>query len=219
MKVFVTGTGTGVGKTVVARGLARAFARRGRTHAFKPYETGVASIAEDARALASAAESPADADIVGFYRCGLPLSPHGAELEGVTPAPDVASMRALLLQASGDTPHLIVEGAGGLLVPLNVRETFADLAIALGWSIVIVAPNRLGVLSDVLTTYEAAQRRGLFVSAVVLSEAETFDLSQRTNQRVLEARGLPVVALPRLDVDSDDALADAIETSGLLETL
>ena len=219
MRVFVTGTGTGVGKTVVARGLARAFARRGRTHAFKPYETGVASIAEDARALAWAAESPQDADVVGFYRCGPPLSPHGAEFEGVTKALGATAMKRVILNAAGDRPHLLVEGAGGLLVPLSARETFADLGVALAWPVVIVAPNRLGVLSDVLATHEAATRRDLVVAAIVLSQPATTDLSQRTNQRVLEARGLPIVPLPRLDVDDDDALADAIEASGLLELL
>lgn len=128
-------------------------------------------------------------------------------------------MKRVILEAAGDRPNLVVEGAGGLLVPLSATETFADLGVALGWPVVIVAPNRLGVLSDVLTTHEAAVRRELFVSAIVLSEPSSIDLSQRTNQRVLEARGLSIVALPRLDVDSDDALADAIEASGLLDTL
>lgn len=193
--LFVTGTGTGAGKTTVTAALARALVADGvPVAALKPIETGVDPIAADARALADAAGDPSLADDPRWYRTRPPLAPYAATLEG-EPAPDLASLARAVRDRAADR-YALVEGAGGLLVPLDREHTIADLALALGLPIVLVAPDRLGVLSDALATLEAARARGLVVRALVLSQvAPTTDRSVRTNAGILaELTKTPVIS-------------------------
>lgn len=218
MRVFVSGTGTDVGKTWVGRGIARALARRGTTLAIKPYETGVVETPVDASALASAAGREYTSDIL--FRHEMPLSPLSIHEEGhVLPAP-AADFAQELERAAQGVDHVLAEGAGGILVPTRPGETIADLAVALGWPVILVAPNRLGVQSDVFCAHEASVRRGLDVRAVVLSAVSEPDVSQRTNQAVIESFNIPVFVLPRGRPNaSDDEIADLVEASGLLNAL
>jgi dethiobiotin synthetase len=129
-----------------------------------------------------------------------------------------AAVRAIIPPA-----HIaLVEGAGGLLVPLNETEDLADLAAALAFPLVVVAADQLGVLSSVLSCLEAARARALTVRAVVLSSRapDARDPSPRTNRAILERRlQLPVGVMPFCEYDDDDALADAVERAGLIELL
>lgn len=211
--VFVTATGTGVGKTWVACALTRACVERGsRVAALKPVETGVDPDPLDALALARACgdESLAHAD--GFYRGTEPLAPYAIERQG---GPAVGSLRALAKRVREHASHAdyaIVEGAGGVLVPLDRTHTIADLAAQLDLQTILVARNELGVLSYTLTAVEALVKRGVSVRAIVLNHVDRStrgDVSRASNAEVLSdyLPRTPVVRVPR--VQSPSNMVDA----------
>jgi dethiobiotin synthetase len=221
--IFVSGTGTGVGKTFVTRAIAAALHASGkRVAAIKPVETGVlGDRALDAASLAQASGRPELAQARGFYRHEMPLAPYAASLETGTPPPSVRALVDAVHQAARGSEIALVEGAGGLFVPIDRRDTMAELVAALGLPLLLVAPNALGVLSTALTTAECARQRGIELRGIVLvdprSEAE--DPSVRTNARILDERlGAPVFEFPQTD-DSDEALAVAAANSGLLSVV
>ncbi|MCS6800018.1 MAG: dethiobiotin synthase [Myxococcota bacterium] len=208
---IVTATGTGVGKTWLARGLARALVRRGlRVAAVKPVETGCEPVAADAEALARACRRPELASAPGFVRYRAPLAPLAAVMEGEPVPPPLEALAAAVRAAVGDSVGL-VEGAGGVLVPLDEAHDFADLFSRLQMPVLLVAPDRLGVISETRCALEAARSRGLRIDAIVLSRFVPTDRSRATNATILERRtGLPVLAFEALP-DDDEALADAAE--------
>ena len=216
---FVTATGTSAGKTWMARGLARALVRSGRpVAALKPIETGCTPDPSDAVALARACAQPALAFAPGLYRAPQPLAPHAVWLETGAPPPDLVPLARLTHTLAGDGEFVLVEGAGGLLTPVDAAHTLADFALALALPLVLVAPDALGVISHVLTAIESARARRLRVIAVVLCTHGTSadDPSRRTNRHILGERlQVPVLAFERCP-DADDALADAAERCGLL---
>lgn len=221
-RVFITSTATGAGKTFLTRGIARSLRRSGRRPlALKPLETGVSPDPLDAIALARACDRSDLANAPGFARAELPLAPYAAALEAAAPPPRVEHLRAAIrnLEPTGDC--LLVEGAGGLLVPIDERDTMAELAVALDLPLLVIAPDRLGVLSDVLTCVEAAHARQLKVLAVILASHARVagDPSSRTNVRILAERlPCPVLTLPA-SADDDDALADAVDGAGITALL
>ncbi len=215
--VFVTATGTGVGKTFVARGLGRALVRRGRSVALlKPVETGCDPDPADAIALARACGRPELAHAPGFYRARAPLSPYAAALDGDPSPPDAATLAACVERAARDADLAVVEGAGGLFVPLRRSDTFATIAAELGLPLLVVAPDRLGVLSHASSLLRAAPP--LAVGALVLTRLpeDDGDPSRRQNGAILAEHGVPVIPF-ETTADDDDALADEAERSGLVD--
>lgn len=218
--IFVSGVGTGVGKTFVTRAIASALRATGkRVVALKPVETGRAEgTLSDSEALGRASQRPELADFAGFYRSPLPLAPYAAALETSSPPPTVRQLVDSLHQAARGSELVLVEGAGGLFVPLDRRETMAELVAAVGLPLLLVAPNSLGVLSGTLSAAECARSRGIELRAVVLVDPppDQEDISTRTNARILDERlGAPVFEFPQTE-DDDDALARAASASGLL---
>jgi dethiobiotin synthetase len=218
--IFVSGINTGVGKTFVTRALAAALRGTGRkVAALKPIETGAAEQASDALALARAAGRPELAEVRGFYRHALPLSPYAASLESGDPPPKIRALVDAVHQAARGSDVTLVEGAGGLLVPIDRRETIADLIAALGVPLLLVAPNNLGVLSAVFSTAESARSRRIELRAIVLVDPSEPDASSRTNARIIDERlGVPVFEFPNTK-DDDEALAISAASSGLLDAL
>jgi dethiobiotin synthetase len=191
--LFVTGTDTGVGKTVVAAALAAALREGGaRVAAFKPVVTGLdepePGRPPDHELLAAA--TGADPQAVAPLRFGPAVSPHlAAELAGTPIEPAALARTARDLGARADV--LICEGVGGLLVPLTSGGYLVrDLAVALGLPVVVVARPGLGTINHSLLTIEAARAAGLAVRAVVLSPwpAEP-TVMQASNRRTIEALG------------------------------
>jgi dethiobiotin synthetase len=201
--VFVTGTGTEVGKTVVAAVMARSHAVAGeRVAVFKPAASGLDEGGEpDHALLRRAAGSEQSDDEIAPYRYGPPVSPHlGAELAGET------IERELLLRtarAAGEsTDFLVCEGVGGLLVPLTLGYLVRDLARELAFPVVIAAAPGLGTINHTLMTIECARAVGLEVAAVVLTpwlaEPGTVEAS---NRGAIERLGqVHVEVLPRIDL-------------------
>ncbi len=181
--VFVTGTDTAVGKTIVTAAIARTLAASGLHVAiFKPLQTGTIDGDDDARDAAR--WSGCDA----FTGVALadPLAPSvAAHVAGVDISVEAITER--FHEMSDDYDVVIVEGAGGLLVPIDDETTMADLARALALSVVIVARPALGTLNHTALTVEAARARGLRVEGVVISRFPTEPrLAERTNPSEIE---------------------------------
>ena len=202
--VFVTGTGTEVGKTVVAAVIAHSRAAAGeRVGVFKPAVSGLDEGGEpDHALLRRAAGSSQTDDEVAPYRYGPPVSPHlGAELAGE------AIDRARLLdaaRAAGDgADYIVCEGVGGLLVPLTLGYLVRDLARDLALPVVIAAAAGLGTINHTLMTVESAQAVGLHVAAVVLTPWPTEPGEVETsNRQAIERLGqVRVEVLPRIELD------------------
>jgi dethiobiotin synthetase len=162
---FVTGTDTGVGKTQVAGALLSLLAEAGqRPWAFKPYETGVRGIPADAAWLQRCAGGWQPLETVCPHRFRTPVAPAiAAQREGRPPS----WTQTLRIFRSFEGPG-VVEGAGGLRVPLDSRHDVVDLAAALGLPVVLVARAGLGTLNHVALSLELLQSRRLEVCAVVL---------------------------------------------------
>jgi dethiobiotin synthetase len=201
--VFVTGTGTEVGKTVVAAAIARTQLADGRSVAvFKPAVTGLAEDGEpDHELLRRAAASSQSDDQIAPYRYDVAASPHlAAELAGERIEPP-RLLRAAQ-RAGGSAEFLVCEGVGGLMVPLALGYLVRDLARELGLPLVVAAAPGLGTINHTLLTLEAARSAGLGIASVVLTPwpAEP-DSVQRSNRRTLESLGgVPVATLPPLDL-------------------
>ena len=210
---FITATGTGVGKTWLASALATACVQRGkRVAAIKPIETGVDPDPLDALQLARACGNESLANASGLYRAKEPLAPYAIEKRG---GPSVGSLRELakrVRELANDADYLIVEGVGGVLVPIDREHTIADLGALLDLQTVVVARNALGVLSYTITAIEALRRRKVSVRAIVLNHVERGlqnDMSRASNADVLADYfpRIPVVRAPR--VQSPNGMVDA----------
>lgn len=215
--IFLTGTDTGVGKTVVGCSLARALVRAGRVVAArKPIESGCARRSSglepaDGSALARAAGGREPLDVVTPLRLARAISPErAARIEGVDAT--IARLEAAV-RAGEQTDYRVVEGAGGFLSPLAADGSNADLAVALGLPVVIVAADRLGCINHVLLTSEAVARRGLQLAAVVLNAAAPEPDRAMANDEDLAARlDAPILRFRhgRDDPAAADALADRL---------
>jgi dethiobiotin synthetase len=190
--LFVTGTDTGVGKTILAAALLAAMAAAGeRVSAHKPVVTGLdepnGAWPGDHELLASAAGMTPEE--VSPLRYGPAVSPHlAARLAGeqIDPAELVARAR----KAGDDQASLIVEGVGGLLAPLAEGYTVRDLAVALGLPLLIAARPGLGTINHTLLTLDAARSAGLDVCAVVLTPwPETPAVLERSNRDTIARMG------------------------------
>jgi len=170
--LFVTGTDTGVGKTFVSCALARGLRASGiDVGVMKPVETGVpAAGPADARALVAAAQVADPIEIVCPMQFDLPAAPSAAaQAEGRTA--HLESLSEAWQALSGRHEFMLVEGAGGLLVPCDDETTMADLAARWELPVLIVARACLGTINHTLLTLEACAARGLEVVGVVVSHA------------------------------------------------
>lgn len=202
--VFVTGTGTEVGKTIVAAAIARTLATEGkRVAVFKPAVTGLDEDGEtDHELLRRAAGSDQSDEEIAPYRYGPAVSPHlAAKLAGeeVDPAQLLTGAHA----AASSADALVCEGVGGLLVPLAANYLVRDFAADLGLPLVIAAPPGLGTINHTLLTIEAARHVGLEIAAVVLTPwpKQPSEIEQSNRVTIATLGDVQVETLPRLDLD------------------
>jgi dethiobiotin synthetase len=203
--VFVTGTGTEVGKTVVAATIARTLAAAGRTVAvFKPVVTGLDEEGEaDHELLRRAAGSSQSDEEIAPYRYRPAVSPHlAATLAGEKIEPERLLEAARKAAAGADA--LVCEGVGGLLVPLAGPYSIRDLAADLGYPLVVVAPPGLGTINHALLTIESARGAGLEVATVVLTPwPDEPNEVERSNRETIASLGkVEVQTLPLLDLSA-----------------
>lgn len=171
--LFVTGTDTGVGKTLVTAALARALRARGRdVGVLKPSETGVGAEGPlDARALREAADAHEPLERICPQPFALPAAPAVAAAEEGRAVDRQAIHRAF--EAVAHAHELVlVEGAGGLRVPLDAELDMAGLAAELALPLLVVARAKLGTINHTLLTLDVARARGLAVAGVVVSHGE-----------------------------------------------
>jgi dethiobiotin synthetase len=207
--LFVTGTDTGVGKTVVAAAICAALRGAGtRVVPFKPVVTGCDETPDldwppDHVLLGRA--GGVDPDGVAPARFGPSVSPHLAqELAGAPLHP--VELAAAAHDAGAHAEALVVEGVGGLLVPLTDDSTVRDLAVELDLPLVVAARPGLGTINHTLLTLEAARAAGLRIAAVVMTPwPEEPSAMERSNRETIARLGRVEVEtlapLPRGDVD------------------
>jgi dethiobiotin synthetase len=210
--VFITATGTEIGKTFVAAGLIRHFRRAGRAvGAIKPVMSGF----DPAKAEASDA---------GLLLTTLGRTLTAEEIERISPwrfaaalSPDLAAQRegrVLDFNALVDFSRramavhkdmLLIEGIGGIMVPLDARHTVLDWMTALRLPLVLVAGSYLGTISHTLTALHVLARRNLTTAAVVVNETpdSNVPLNDTVGSIARFADGIDVIALPRLASDTD----------------
>lgn len=201
--VFVTGTGTEVGKTVVAATIARTLAAEGkRVAVFKPAVTGLDEGVETDHALLRRASGSGQSDEeIAPYRYGPPASPHlAAEMAGEGIDPERLRQAARAAAAGADA--IVCEGVGGLLVPLSPTYLVRDLAADLGYPLVVVAGPGLGTINHTLLTLEAARAAGLAVAVVVLTPwpARPTEIETSNRETIAALGATPVLTLPPLDL-------------------
>jgi dethiobiotin synthetase len=198
--VFVTGTDTGVGKTFVAAALVAALKRAGvDVGVMKPIASGCRRIRgelvpDDARELLAAAKCDDPLEEVSPVRFAAPLGPSVAarsERRGIR----LTSITSAYRRLRGRHDFMVVEGIGGLAVPLSKKADVAELARRMGLPLLVVAADRLGVLNHTLLTLDYARERGLELLGVVLSRAgRGRDPSCATNAAELARLGVPILA-------------------------
>jgi dethiobiotin synthetase len=198
--LFVTGTDTGVGKTLAACALLHAFAARGwRAVGMKPVAAGARRQAaelrhEDVDALTAASSVTASRALINIYCFEPPVAPHIAACEAgvrIELAPIKRAYEALAQQAD----VVVVEGVGGFCVPLNDREDTADLAVLLQLPVLLVVGMRLGCLNHALLTAAAVAARGLRLAAWIANHIDPALPHADANVAALERRlSAPCVA-------------------------
>ncbi len=198
---FITATDTNVGKTYVACAMARGMREAGlKVGVMKPVETGCVSDESmpkglrpsDALRLKEASQSEAPIDLINPYCYSPPLAPNIAAHEAGDSI-KLFELKNLFDDLAADSDIMIVEGAGGIMVPLNNNDKMLDLMVMLNLPIIIVATSRLGCINHTLLTYNAAISAGLTVAGVILNQPdELVDESTPLNASELRGFGLPI---------------------------
>jgi len=201
--LFVTGTGTEVGKTVVAAVIAHTLAEEDkRVAVFKPAVTGLEEEGEPDHALLRRASGSEQSDEeIAPYRYDLPASPHLAAAM-VDKEIDPERLREAVRSVAAGADALVCEGVGGLLVPLSPSYLVRDLAVDLGYPLIVVASPGLGTINHTLLTLESARAADLDVDAVVLNPwpEQPSKIEQSNRETIAALAGAPVHTLPDLDL-------------------
>jgi dethiobiotin synthetase len=216
--LFVAGTDTEIGKTLVSSALLHGFARAGlRAAAMKPIASGAVERDgvlhnEDADHLDAAANVALPNAIRTPFMMREPIAPHiAAQREGI--ALDIARIVEAHRFAVTQADIVVVEGVGGFRVPLDDTHDTADLAVALGLPVVLVVGMRLGCISHALLTAEAIAARGLALAGWVANRVDPNMLYPDENIATLKAR----IAAPLLGVIPNLAPPDASRAAGHLD--
>lgn len=222
-RFFVTASGTGTGKTFLARALITKLRARGiSVHAVKPVITGfdaAAAAGSDAGLLLGALGLPingANLDRISPWRFRAPLSPDLAAARERRTVPFADLVR--FSSAGADADITLIEGIGGVMVPLDERHTVLDWIAELGSNTLLVAGTYLGALSHALTALEALRSRSIPVQGIIVTESMRPAVSAIETAGVLRrfSRGTRVVVLPRVrNVEDAPDLTDLLTGPGI----
>lgn len=215
--LFVSGTDTGCGKTTVGRSILAALAQRGlRVAPFKPCETGCEErdgqlVGLDALALAQAALTALPHELLCPVRLRMPASPErAAHAEGLSLS--LSELKAAFVAVSQVADFVLVEGAGGVLVPIARDLMMIDLPAAFGLKALVVSRDALGTVNHTLLTLEALRARNIPIAGLVFSASSDQPGSLENLEAVATHGGIePLGRLPFLPQASDHELARAAE--------
>jgi len=216
---FITGTDTDVGKTIVTACLATLFKSQGLdVGVMKPIETGVdpecsSTANSDAKFLMEVSNSTDAEEEVCPYRLKIPASPYqSAQIAGTQIRPAIILENLKVLQSRHDVT--LVEGIGGLLVPITQNYSVADLALEMGLPLIIVSRIRVGTLNHTLLTVKAARQHGLKIKGIILNQQEAGNLNEVEKQQgklIEELSEIPVLGTCPYNKD--------VSPEGLVENL
>ncbi|MCK5237015.1 MAG: dethiobiotin synthase [Deltaproteobacteria bacterium] len=201
--IFITGTDTGVGKTFFSTILIKALSAAGnQVGVMKPVESGCGTelCPTDAVALKNASKSSLEIEKICPYRFKEALSPLAAsKIDNVEI--DIDKILKNFEEIKNENDFTVIEGAGGLSVPLTKDKTMADLALLTGAEVIIVSANRLGTINHTLLTLKYAESKGLKVTGVVLNNiTNAGDESSPHNLWELKQLKVPIIKeLPHLE--------------------
>ena len=222
---FITGTDTGVGKTICAAGLLAAFNQQGlSTIAMKPVASGCEQTPaglrnEDAVLLMQHMTATASYAEVNPYTFIPPMAPHlAARRENITINSNVLVEQAKQLSSRAD--RIVIEGAGGWLAPLNETQSFADLAMQFEIPVILVVGIRLGCLNHALLTVENMQQRGVRIAgwianAGLIETDDCLDIEENIASLVTRISAPLLGTLPRLQEQNIEKIASLLNVSSL----
>src|ERR1700751_5886595 len=184
MNFLITGTDTGIGKTFCGCGLIRAARAAGlKCTGMKPFCSGDAS---DVELIAAAGGNEVPHHLLNPVWLRPPLAPYAAAILENRPI-DITAVQKAYHELAAKFDLVLVEGAGGLLVPILRDYNFRDLAVDLNLEVILVAPNRLGVISHVLLSAESIANASLRMALLILNELDPEStLATQTNPSILE---------------------------------
>jgi len=203
---FVTATGTGIGKTFITAGLVRYFRQCGRAvEAFKPVVSGFDAAApglSDPAILLAALRRPSNMEEIARispWRFAAPLSPDLAAREEGR-AIDFAELVTFSKKAVGAADDVLIEGVGGIMVPLDDSRTTLDWMVELGLPLILAAGSYLGSISHTLSALDVLRNRKLDVRVIVVDETQDSPVALKEGAAAIArlAAPIPVIALPRL---------------------
>ncbi|MDP6380994.1 MAG: dethiobiotin synthase [Phycisphaerae bacterium] len=201
--LFITGTDTGVGKTVITGAIARALANDGMdVGVMKPIATGCMPrregwVSQDAEFLAQVADVPEPLHIINPVSIPEPLAPSVAARRANTSV-DFDAIERAYSEICERHDVVLIEGIGGMLVPLSDDMLVADMAVSFGLPVIIVARPGLGTINHTLLTVEVCRTRGLDVAGVIINgfRADKAGIAEETNpEEISRASNVPVLAV------------------------
>jgi len=195
---FITGTDTGIGKTVVTAALALSLKERGlRVAVMKPIETGCQNterLGTDGERLRMAVDATTSIDLISPYRFFLPVAPlAAARAAGITI--EIDHIATACRDLARDCDFVVVEGVGGLMVPLSEKMDVRDLIASLGLPTLVVGRAALGGVNHALLTIEALRQRAIPIIGIVLNQLVTklnHEQTRSTVELIRERSGVPV---------------------------
>ena len=194
--LFITGTDTGVGKTLIAGAIAKILHKAGKNvGVFKPIATGCKKtkkgfIGQDAQFLARCASSESEIDLINPVTFKMPAAPFACE-KAENKKVDLKKIADAYKQICKNSDFIIVEGIGGIKVPITDRFDVLDLARAFKLPVVIVARSKLGTINHTLLTIDAVRSAGLLLAGVVINgyNKEVKDFAEKTNAKIIGKLG------------------------------
>jgi dethiobiotin synthetase len=216
---FITGTDTDIGKTVVTACLTTLFKSQDMdVGVMKPIETGVdpacsSSANSDAKFLMESSSSTDAEEEVCPYRLKTPASPYqAAQIAGIQIQPSTIIEKFKVLRSRHRI--MMVEGIGGILVPITYKYSVADLALEIGLPLIIVSRLRVGTLNHTLLTINAAQQYGLKIKGIILNQHEAGGLNDveiKQGELLEEFSGIPILGIcPYLEDVSSEGIKESL---------
>ena len=194
--LFITGTDTGVGKTLIAGAIAKILRQSGKNAGvFKPIVTGCKKmqqglISEDAEFLAHCADSEFSLDIINPVTFKIPAAPFACE-KAENRKVDLRKIAAAYKQICKKNDFVIVEGIGGIKVPITNKFDVLALAKAFKLPVIVAAKSKLGTINHTLLTIDAIRRAGLSLAGIIINgyDEKTKDVAEKTNAEIIKKLG------------------------------